>query len=428
MNEDRIRESLRACLSDSRFPEEKQWEVLERIHGEKTVMKRKISYAVVLAAALLLAMSALAIAAGFGVFGLLKDNINAEINGTRLQRLDEAADSIGAGEAISIYAAAPDADATDYDRILAAQNGRTFGLTIHQAYCDGRKLYYSYTLTTNRKELTCSEGAPTGFGAWEWEEPGKTFKDVWSFDDLETWQQIADWLDGGAQRYAALDSVGVGDGASIDDGSEKGVLTMIYDSAEEWIDNTTLQGFQEVELPEEYAIGDTIKLLMPVMFGTTVYYQDETGVYRTGVRQTANRGVLRIPFSVAVGGNATEMTGAISTQEYTAQAALTFTDVTAYGEVVFDAPEWAAAYQADNDYWMNGSKGEPPVMPDMITSYQLIAGDEVLANIGGGFGASESGKYYVYVEFDLPQSTDSLILQPTDREFVDDVIILKEAP
>jgi len=428
MNEERIRESLRACLSDSRFPEEKQREVLERIQGEKPYMKRKVSYAVVLAAALLLAMSALAIAAGFGVFGLLKDNINGEINGTRLERLDEAADAVGAGAAISVYVAGPQPDATDYDRILAAQGKRTFGLTIHQAYCDGHKLYYSYTLTTNKKDLTLGEGKPTGFSSWEWNEPGRTFKDVWSFDDQETQKRISDWLDGGSARYAALDSVSVGDGAAIDDGSEKGVPTTIYDSAEEWIDSTTLQGFQEVELPEEYAVGDTIKLLMPVMFGTTVYYQDETGVYRTGVRQTENRGVLRIPFSVTVGGNATEMTGTIHAQEYTAHAALTFTDVTAYGEVVFDAPEWAAAYQAQADYWMSGETGEPPVMPDMITSFELVAGGEVLANIGGGFGVSESGKYYVYIEFDLPQSTDSLILQPTDREFADDAIVLKATP
>ena len=428
MSDDRIRESLKACLSDSRFPVEKQWEVLERIQGEKPLMKRKIPYVVVLAAVLVLAMSALAVAAGLGVFGSLKDNLNSEINGARLERLDEAADPVGAGAAISVYVAGPQPDATDYDRILAAQGKRTFGLTIHQAYCDGHKLYYSYTLTTNKKELFLGEGKPTGISIWEWNEPGKTFKDVWYFDDQETQKKISDWLDGGSSRYTTLDSVGVGDGVSIDDGSEKGVPTTILDSAEEWIDDTTLQGFQEVELPEDYEIGSTIDVQLSILYSTTVFYQDETGVYRMGVRQADNRGIIRVPFTVTANGSAQEMTGTFHAQDYSAHAMLTFSDVTAYGEVIFNSPEWAAAYQAQADYWMNGSEGDPPAMPDMITSYQLIAGGEVLRNIGGGFGVSESGKYHVFLEFDLPKDRSSLSLRPTDKEFTDDVIMLKEAP
>ena len=428
MNEKQIRESLNACLSNSRFPEHKQWEVLERIQGEKPIMKRKIPFAVVLAAALLLAMSALAVAAGLGVFGSLRNNLNSEINGARLDRLDEAADSVGAGAAISVYAAEPEPNATDYERILSAQGKRTFGLTIHQAYCDGHKLYYSYTLTTNKKELVLGEGKPTGISSWEWNEPGKTFKDVWSFDDQETHKKISDWLDGGSSRHAAMDSVGVGDGVSIDSGSEKGVPTTILDSAEEWINETTLQGFQEVELPEDYEIGDSIDLTMSILYSTTVFYQDKTGVYRMGVRYADNRGILRVPFSVTVGGNAQEMSGTVCAADYSAHAKLTFTDVTAYGEVIFNSREWAAAYQAETDYWMNGEAGEPPVMPDMITSYQLVAGEEVLHNIGGGFGLNENGRYHVLLEFDLPKDMSSLILKPEDKTYEDDVIVLKNLP
>ena len=425
MSDEKIRESLKACLSDSRFPQERQREVLERIHGEQTVMKRKIPYAVVLAAVLLLAMSALAVAAGLGVFGSLSGNVNSEINGTRLERLDEAADSVGAGAAISVYAAESAPDATDYERILASQGKRTFGLSIHQAYCDGHKLYYSYTLTTNQKELSFGEGKPTGMSSWEWNEPGKTFKDVWSFDDQEIHKKISDWLDGGSPRYAVMDSVSIGDGVSIDDGSEKDVPTMILDSAEEWIDETTLQGFQEVELPEDYQPGETINLKMSILYSTTVFYQDETGVYRMGVRQAENRGILRVPFSVTVGGQAKEMTGTIHAEDYSAHAKLTFTDVTAYGEVVFNSPEWAQAYQAETDYWMNGGVGDPPVIPDMITSFELVAGEEILRNIGGGFGINESGNYHVFLEFDLPENMDRLTLRPTDKKFTNDVIVLR---
>ncbi len=147
----------------------------------------------------------------------------------------------------------------------------------------------------------------------------------------------------------AQDSVGVGDGVSIADGSPKGIPTMILDSAEEWISDTTLQGFQEVGLPEDYEVGERIVLLMSVLYSTTVYYQDNTGVYRTGIRQSGNRGILHIPFSVTVGGSAAEKTGTLSTGDYAAHASLTFTDVTAYGEVAFDAGAWSSAYQAGSD-------------------------------------------------------------------------------
>lgn len=427
MNDNLIRESLKSCLSASSFPIEKQWEVLERIQGDQPIMKRKLSFAFVLAACLLLAMGALAVAASFGVFGTLSDNENAYVNGARLERLDEASDTlnISATVAAPTPEVMPTAAGTLYDELVARQGTRTFDLTINQAYCDGRNLYYSYTLTTNQNELSFGEGKPTGFDAWEWEEPGKTFKDVWHFDDQETYEKVSAWLDGGAQRYVALDIVGVGDGVSIADGSEKGVPTMIYDSAREWIDETTLQGFQEVELPEDYELGDSLSVLMSVMYSTTVYYQDETGVYRTGIRQAENRGILRVPFTVEVGGHTTERTGTFETENYIAHAKLTFTDVTAYGEVVFDAPEWAAAYQADTEYWMNGGTGEAPVMPEMIHSYQLIAGEEVMRNLNGGWGLNDEGQFHVYIEFDLPASMDSLVLRPEDKEFAKDLIPLK---
>ena len=167
---------------------------------------------------------------------------------------------------------------------------------------------------------------------------------------------------------------------------------------------------------------------MPVLYSTNVYYQDETGVYCMGIRQAENRGILRIPFSVTVGGSTNVMTGTLHAQGYTADASITFSDVTAYGEVIFDAPVWAAACQAQADFWKTGREGEPPVMPDMITSYQLIAGEEVLANIGGGFGLNEEGKYHVLFEFDLPTDTSSLILRPEDNAFIGDEIPLKHTP
>ena len=95
------------------------------------------------------------------------------------------------------------------------------------------------------------------------------------------------------------------------------------------------------------------------------------------------------------------------------------------GEVVFDAPKWAAAWQAKTDYWLSGEQGQEPVMPDMITNYQLVADGETLRNIGGGFGLNEDGQYCVFMEFDLPQTMTNLTLVPEDAAFKPDAIFLR---
>lgn len=427
MHEDELRRALKAGLSACDFPQDKQREVLNRIQGGTKPVKRKISAGLALAMLMTLLLGGAAVAATLGLFGQIGQDDANEYTRVRLSHLDDAAEKLDVSVSVAAPTpdAAPQADDTLYDQIAAYQAERTFDLTIHQAYSDGHNLYYSYTLKTDRNGVTFEEGRPSGFDSWEWAEPGKRLSDVWSFDPPEKNAAMAEWFAHAGARYAIMDNTSLGDGCSIADGSEKGVYTMIVDSAEEWIDETTLQGFQQVELPQDYEPGDQLDLLMPVYYGTTVFYQDETGAYRTHIAQQENRGILRIPFSVTVGGSAAEMTGAIAAQGYAAHATLTFTDVTAYGEVVFDAPKWAAAWQAKTDYWLSGEQGQEPVMPDMITNYQLVADGETLRNIGGGFGLNEDGQYYVFMEFDLPQTMTDLTLVPEDAAFKPDVISLR---
>lgn len=425
MNDAILRESLKACLADSRFPPERQQAVLERIRKEHTVTRKKLSYSLVLAAALLLAFGALAAAAGFGLFGAFSQREDSYQSRTRLERLDQAAQTIGGSASVAAPApsALPEAQ-TVHDEILARQSSRTFDLTLNQAYCDGRKLYYSYTLTTNDKRMTFGEGRPSGFDSFEWAEPGKTFGEVWRIDPQETHEEIDRWLSGGPARYVVMDGVAIGDGASIADGSERGTPTIITDGNQTWTDELTLTGFQEVELPEDYAAGDTIDILLSVIYGSTVYYQDKTGVYRQHIAQPENRGILRVPFSVPVTGGAGTLRGTYSADAYTATANLAVSDVSIYGEVVFDAPDWAAAYAAENEYWQSGATGDPPPQPDYITSYSLLAGGEVIKNIGGGYGLNDVGKFHVFLEFDLPASLENLSLQPEGKTHEGEILPL----
>ena len=65
---------------------------------------------------------------------------------------------------------------TMYDKLLAEQYSHTFELTLDQAYCDGHKLYYSYTLrpATSRMSSDLSEKANRPvISIGTWVEEGK---------------------------------------------------------------------------------------------------------------------------------------------------------------------------------------------------------------------------------------------------------------
>ncbi len=90
--------------------------------------------ALLLAAVMLLAVCGAA-AVGLGLFGQIRGSKVDEGSYTRLGLLEDAAQSIGKTQRLTI-------PGTDYG----------VELTIDQAYCDGRKLYYSYTLKTDASD------------------------------------------------------------------------------------------------------------------------------------------------------------------------------------------------------------------------------------------------------------------------------------
>ena len=420
MDERKIADALKACLVHSEFSREREEAVFREIRGERVKMKKKISVSLVFAIVLILAIGGMAIAAGVGLFGRFSTDEMSYNKNVRLEHLEDSSQVVD--ESISLAAPenaqAPQETETLYEQLVREQSGRTFDLTLNQVYCDGYKLYYTYTLKTNRMDITYGEGKPSGFDTWTMEEPGARVADVWWFEPEETYRQICEWMDGGTQRYVIMDTVGIGDGADIDDGSENGIPTMIYDSGSEWTDELTLTGYQEVELPQTYEPGDTFDMLLTVMYGTSVYYQDENGAYLDHVAQSENRGILKVPFTVSVQGSAQELTGTLQTDDYTATAHLTVSDVSVYGEVVFDAQEWVEWF---NTEWTQAVDDEPT----WITSYRLLAGETEWKNISGGYGVNKDGQFVVMVEFDVPEGLQNLSLQPMEEAHADEIIPLE---
>ena len=137
-----------------------------------------------------------------------------------------------------------------------------------------------------------------------------------------------------------------------------------------------------------------------------VWAQDEQNIYHTILRTPENRGFFRLPFSVKLNGQTETYTGSIQTRAYNAQATIRMSDVDLSGEVVFDAPEWAMAFEADSD-------GKHLMNMPYIHNYTLIADGVELPNLDGGFGVNRDGQFFIQIRYDLPESLNSLTLVPT---------------
>lgn len=391
---------MRACLSGADFPPERQQAVLRAIRKDEKVVKRKLSVALVCAIVMMLALCGAAIAAGLGVFGQSASDAQNAQSAARLERLEDVAADVRdtqAAQGPSDTSAQPQ---TVRDAMLASLCGRRFNLTLNQSYFDGRKLYYTYTLTTNAP-LTWfeGEGMPDGFDGWDMQEEGKYAEHYMSSDE-DVQRQYVSFFAAHPVGYIGRESMCVGDGADLN-----GEPLTILDSGETVVDDHTIQGFQEVEMPEGFTPEGDIAIELTVLYGASVYYQDEDSVYWAHVAPPENRGILHLPFTVTLNGQTEALTGAVATSAYSAAATVYVSDVDISGEVVFDAPEWAAAFAADTD-------GAQPMTMPYINSYTLVADGASYPNLDGAYGVNADGQFFVRVRYDLPESTGSLSLRP----------------
>ena len=147
VDEKKLGNALKACLSDSEFPLERRQAVLRAIRKEEKVVKKKISAALVFAIVLTLVVGGAALAANLGVFGQSVNDQQNEQSVGRLEKLENASATYNDTQA----AQAPEQTATEapktvYDELMASLYNRRFNLTLNQAYFDGYKLYYSYII------------------------------------------------------------------------------------------------------------------------------------------------------------------------------------------------------------------------------------------------------------------------------------------
>lgn len=217
----------------------------------------------------------------------------------------------------------------------------------------------------------------------------------------ENQRRIVTFFAGHPVGYIGRENMCVGDGAMMN-----GKPLTILDSGEMVIDDYTIQGFQEVELPEDVTPDGDIGIELSILYGASLYAQDGNSVYWAHVATPENRGIFRLPFTVTLNGQTETVTGTVATSAYSAVATVMISDVDVSGEVVFDAPAWAAAFEADAD-------GRHPMTMPTINSYTLVAGGVEYPNLDGAYGVNADRQFFVRIRYDLPESRSSMILRPT---------------
>ena len=370
--------------------------IMSKIEGER-IVKRKVSMTLVFAIVMTIALGSMAVAASLGLFGQLRASKVDEMSYERLGLLEEAAVTVGETRRITASGVQKNAEPeTVQEKLLADQMQREYDLTIDQVYCDGRKLYYSYTFKMNDDRLSMHEGEPTGFDSWGDACPGEKFEDVfdtWLGDEQN--QKVSDWLNSHESGYVVKRSAFVGDGAELSDGTYLNPV----DSGSKSVDEFTTTAYYEVALPEDYVAGDDIEFVLTVMASDTVYFQDETGAYMTSV---FNRdAMIDVPVKVQVTGEAAAITGEGTADGYDAKATLYVSDVDITGSVRIDAPE---------EYEPEG--------------YYLLADGVEYHNIDPWHGYDGEG-HLINMRFDLPETMGSLVLMPLDPDYAHEAIELK---
>lgn len=186
---------------------------------------------------------------------------------------------------------------------------------------------------------------------------------------------------------------------------------MILDSADEQVDACTKRGFQEVEIPEDVTVGDTLDFVLSINEYGGVYYQTEKDFRRASASVPEDRGFIRVPFTVKVDRKAEIRAGSLMTDAYSAQATVFIFRRGHLRHGLFrQCRVCAGDYKEYDQKMMNGEEVQ---MPRVITGYELVADDQVVEPIDGGWGVdNKTGQYHVELRYDLPESAEFLSLRP----------------
>ena len=157
-----IHEAADACLSGADAMPSRHDAIMHCIKREKKVEKKKVSFALVCAIVLTLVLAGAAVAAGLVRMSHFSDVLKEDQpwDAERLSRVDQL--TVDLGQTIHLTTPEVESDDTVRGRMLAAMGGRTFKLTIDEVYCNGNKLYYTYSFTHDDNLVLPARASPAG--------------------------------------------------------------------------------------------------------------------------------------------------------------------------------------------------------------------------------------------------------------------------
>lgn len=413
MRQDNIKRSLDARLSGIQAGQNTAWQVLLAAQQKEKPMKKKLSFA--LAATLALMLAGIALAAGLDVFGLFKKD---EVRGKQLEQLSEVAQTYAQTTTFPAQEEkTPEKEAPqdEYQRLIALQQARTIEFTLQQAYADDKSISLSYTLKNPSQEVSFHKGASLDNIAWDQEDKGKRWTDdhLYDHENLVLSRQVADYLNKPDSSYIVIDTAGVGDGATLTDGTN---LPIRYSGTKTLADGST-QGYMTCSIPDSVPADSPLDVELCVLYGAKVVYQDEEGYKWAYICNPADSGIKRIHFTIARSGKTTSLSGALIHEanspegSYTAQAQVFLSPVNVIGAVTIKGPQaWIDSWQVAFRMQDGGTT------VDRIYDYVLYAGEQPYANRGGSISLADNGDIVIGLDFDAPASGQPLTLRPVYRD------------
>ena len=367
----KINEAVASCLSGVEALPSMRAEILRAAKGEQKV-KHSMNKGLVLALILVLLSTTVAVAAEWGLFGLIGQQENADV---RLPALDTVATPVG--------------------QVFNTPEGVT--VTIDQAYYDGSRVFISYKLEGPHDVLQTGTGKPDLVN-YDQKYDNVLYRDMW-YADSPNGQEMMAWLDGSEARWATRTSVNVHDGMQI--GEE---YLDIIGGEYYYLEDGSLMSWKECLVPAELA-ADEVTFSIGTFTVSHTYYQTPEALYTFGadISETTWH-----DFTVKKDLRSSELTGSLQTMEWSAEANLTRSAIDIKGEIVVKGPEgWTDIWQS----WENPDK------LDYINDWKLYA-DGVKAegyNLDGGVRAMEDGKVSFGICYKLTGENQDIQLVPVYR-------------
>lgn len=273
MREEELRSALKESLSGITFDPARRQAVLTDMKGEKPVRK-KLSLAMALTAAVLL-LAGGALAAGLGLFGQFaeegKEPSGVQVSAETLRRLEENAVDCELQQTVLI-------------------GGREITVTIYQSYCDGRYIYYTYSL-------------PKGY-------------------HMRTDHELINLT---AENMAFVSVV---DGETLLATS----VSLPYRARDEWQRDGMTIGYEELLINKYVTVGETVDIRLSI---------------------EGRGGTGQAVFTLPVNSASMLMTGDEAFAAYHASVNLLISDVAAHGAVTIDRLDWARRHafgEGEGDY------------------------------------------------------------------------------